>query len=232
MLGDTPYIQYGMQEDLKRLFYSEYDSALTVPGTLLPGYGIVPMGMVLAQVTEAASGRKNFFVPYTPVRPTAGYKVQTGAAFLLQDGAADKSVWVTMEDSYKFAVGDHLAVADNTNYSDQGTGAVDLGAITAIDRSTYPHKALVTVTNNVTTNFTVARGAWVWIQTKTAAPFTAAKSILVGGTDTGEGEYAKGGNGVQLLSNALLYTAGVIGLDSDVKTALSVAENGRFLVVK
>jgi len=231
-LGDTPYVDYGMQQDLRRLFYSEYDRAMTKAISLPAGYGIVPMGTVIAAVSEAAGGRAELYVPYVKERPILGDAEAFGAAYLLEDGAADENIVVTMEDSYKFAVGDHLAIADNTNYASAGTSAKDLGAIVSIDRTTYPHKAVIVVTNTVTTNYTVARGAWVYIQTTTATPFTKAAGILVGGVDTGTGVGSKGGMGVMLLSNAMLYVAMVRNYNSDVATDLGTVTDGRFLIVK
>ena len=220
-MGDTPYFDRGWDEDLKRLFYTDPQHAHTHPITLLPGFGIVKQGTAIAQVHTAVGNRAGCFVPYVPKQPDPAGLGNAGAAYLLQDGAANKEVWVKAEDSWKFAVGDRLAVADTTNYSGQGTGAVDLGAVTAIDRDTYPHKHLVTVTNNVTTNFLVSRNAWVYHVTSVAdASFTSAIGILQGGTDTGLAEDAKGGNGVNVIGNCMLYHGLLTNVDSDVVTAL------------
>jgi len=232
VFGDTPHILRGVQHDLRRLFYSEPENALTMQISLPPGYGIVPMGTILGQITEATSPRQGMFAPYTKERPVAGDDSAIGAASLLLDGAADKLVYVTMEDSYKFLVGDHLAIADNTNYASIAAAAKDLGAITDIDRSTYPHKAVITVTNDVSTGYTVARGARVWIQTNATAPFTKAAGILIGGVETGTGEKAQGGMGVIVLSNAMLYKGSLNLYDSEAKTDLGNSEYGQYVILK
>jgi hypothetical protein len=230
--GDTPYIVRGMETDAKRIFKSKFDLALRNDITMVPGYGIIPQGTVIAAVLDGT--RKNSYVPYVPQQPPAsggGYE-PLGAAFLLQDGAADTNVYVTIEDSYKFAVGDVLVCADRTNYAGEGAGATDLGAVTAIDRESYPNKALITVTNNVTTAHTVALMSWVYIKTGATTPFVTAKGILQGGVDTGTGPNAKGGLGNIILSNCLLYTDMLLNLTSEAKTDIGAASHGKYTLLK
>jgi hypothetical protein len=226
--GDTPYVVRGTEIDPKRIFKSKFDLALRNDITMVAGYGIVPQGAVIA--TVLAGTRKNSYVPYVPVTPVAGGDLAAiGAAYLMVDGAASTAVHILMDDSYKFAVGDELAVADSDT---NGASAVNLGAITAIDRTTYSYKAVLTVTNNVTTDFTVANSAWVYIKTKATAPFTQAKGILESGTDTGEGVNAKGGQRNIILSNAMLYTDMLINLTSEAKTDLGTVDHGKYTLLK
>ena len=125
-----------------------------------------------------------------------------------------------------------LVTITNTGTADLDVSSIDLGAITAIDRTTYSHIALITVTNNVTTAITVANGGCVWIQTVTAAPFTYAKGILAGGVDTGEGENSKGGAGNLVLGNAVLYKGALYGYDDEAATDLGNVEDGNLIYLK
>nr|BDD45816.1 hypothetical protein 15 [bacterium] len=227
VMGDTPHILRGGQTDYKRLFFSDQNIAMIKPITIPAGFGTIPAGAVMAKISESTN-RAGRYVPYTPEAPSLALNTARGAAYLTTDGAASTSVYVTMADSYKFAVGDHLAVADANSYN---ASAVDLGAITAIDRTTYEHIALITVTNQVTTAFTVAQGAWVWIQSKTTAPYVQAVGILAGAVETGTGENAQGGHGALILGNAMLYKDLLENYDSEALTDLGGTEDGEFLIL-
>ena len=227
MHGETPYIVRAGQEDYKRLFYSDPEIAMKLPITIPGGFGIIKAGTVMAKVSESTS-RLGYYVPYTPETPAAGLTTYPGIAYLVTDGAASTSVYVTMADSYKFAVGDHLGASDANTAAASG---IDLGAITAIDRTTNSHMALITVTNNVTTAITVAQGGCVWHQSTTSAPFTLAKGILLGSVDTGTGEDCKGALGTLVKKNAILYKGLLAGYDSDALTDLGGAEDGQFLIL-
>ena len=227
MHGETPYIVRAGQEDYKRLFYSDPEIASKIPITIPGGFGIIKAGTIMAKVSESTS-RLGYAVPYTPEGISVGLTTYPGLSYLVTDGATSTSVYVTMADSYKFAVGDHLAASDTNT---DGASAIDLGAITAIDRSTYPHMALITVTNNVTTAITVAQGGAVWHQTTTSAPFTYATGILLGSVDTGSGANCKGALGTLVKKNAILYKGLLTGYDSEALTDLGGAEDGQFLII-
>ena len=64
---------------------------------------------------------------------------------------------VSIEDSYMFAVGDHLAAVDSD------ASPIDLEAVISIDITTYSNKAIITATNNVTTNITLAAAGMILI---------------------------------------------------------------------
>jgi hypothetical protein len=231
MYGSQPYgtVLTGAT-DLRPLFKSPPDQArmkdISIPG----GYGVIPAGTVMGIITESTS-REGQYVPYVcnDNGISAGLTTYPGLAYLTQDGEANTYAYVTMDDSYKFAVGDHLAAADSDT---DGESAINLGAITAIDRTTYSHIAKITVTYNVTTDITVANGGCVFIQTKTAAPFVEAKGVLAGAVDTGEGENAKGGQGNLVYGNAELYEGALYGWDAEVLTDLSATDMGNFIYLK
>lgn len=231
MYGSQPYgvVRTG-QTDIRALFKSRPEDSFIKDISIPAGYRVIPAGTVMGIITESTN-RKGMYVPYVCADNGISTALTTypGLAYLTQDGAANAYAYVTMADSYKFAVGDHLAAADSDT---DGASTIDLGAITAIDRTTYSHIAKITVTNNVTTGITVANGGCVFIQTKTAAPFVQAQGILAGAVDTGEGENAKGGQGNLVLGNAVLYKGALYGYDDEVKTDLGNVEDGNLIYLK
>jgi len=226
-LGDTPYIYKGSTEDLKRLFYSDPNRAFAKPITIPAGYGVVKAGSIMGVITEAAAARLGMYVPYVPFDSTgmaAALDNVPGLAYLVSAPSSGSEALVTMDDSYKFLVGDHLTSSDD----DQGN--VDLGAITAIDRTTYAHMAAITVTNSFDSE-TLAKGAAITIQSATASPYVAAAGVLKGSVDTGEGENAKGGQGVLVIKNAMLYKDSLYNYNADVLTDLSGTVDGKYLII-
>lgn len=226
-LSDTPQQYRGYQEDPKRIWYSDPNIALTREVTIPAGYGFLPGGTILGEISESTN-RAGQYVPYAQEDPSADTDNFFGA-YLLADGLASGVCEVTLGESYKFAVGDHLVAMDGNT---KGGSAIDLGAVVSIDRTTYPNKAIVTVTNNVTTAITVDQSGAIAIQTTTSAPFTKALGMLLGGVDTGIGEHAKGAQGVIVLSNAMAYKGVIKNYDAEAKTDLGNIETGQFIVLK
>lgn len=230
-LGDTPHIYRGGQEDLKRLFYSDPNKALAKPITIPGGYGSIRGGTLMGIITESTN-RKNYYVPYV-FADTVGLIAALaaddarGLAYLVADqGGASADAYVTMDDSYKFAVGDHVQAQDS-DYATQ----TDCGAITAIDRTTYSHMAKITVTNTIGV-LQVSKGASISIQTTTASPYVKAVGILKAGVNTGTGENAQGGQGVLVLKNAMLLRNSLYCYNADALTDLSgAAEDGKYLIM-
>lgn len=231
MYGSQPYgvVRTG-PTDLRSIFKSRPEDAFIKDISIPGGYGVIPAGAVMGIITESTS-RKGMYVPYVCADNgiSAALTTYPGLAYLTTDGAANAYAYVVMADSYKFAVGDHLGVADSDT---DGASTIDLGAITAIDRTTYSHIALITATNNVTTEITVANGGCIFIQTKTTAPYVEAKGILAGAVDTGTGENAKGGQGNLVLGNAVLYKGRLYGYDTEVYTDLGCVEDGQYVYLK
>ncbi|MHA2136322.1 MAG: hypothetical protein ACW99J_20885, partial [Candidatus Thorarchaeota archaeon] len=125
---DIASIIRGGQKDYKRLFYSEPDRALTKEVTLQAGYGLAK--------NLSAAGNVNKYVPLMPgiaanLPDAANPDHQLAAAFLTADVSSGSDLQVTMQDSYKFAVGDDVILFDETTYA---ASSENLGAITAIDR--------------------------------------------------------------------------------------------------
>lgn len=220
MQGDTPNILYGPgQKDYRRLFYSDEAVVLMVPITLTPGYGILPAGTALAKNnSNLTTGSKGKYMPYSPAAIT-GTEIANGRAYLVQPTVnGSPLLYVKMDDSYKFKVGDDIMVIDDT------TSGENLGAITAIDRTSYTHMAKITATTNAgSTPFTVARFAFV-----AAEGYDTCVGILGKSVDTGTGEHAAGANGSLLLKNYVLYTTGLINVDSAAVADLSLTAIGQY----
>ena len=224
MLGNTPFINRGGQVDPSKLFYSKQELAFTKGIAIPGGFGLIKSGSIMAKITES-TGRLGQYVPYSPEDPVAALADCPGLAYIVADGTAAGICYVTMADSYKFAVGDHLGAGDSDG------SQVDLGAVSAIDRTTNSHMAKLTFANDITTGITVANGGAVWIQSATASPFVKAVGVLYASVETGEGENAKGGQGVLILSNAMLYKDLLYNYDSEVLTDLGASVDGRYLIL-
>ena len=228
-MSDIPYMQYGVQDDYRIMFYSEHLAALTRPITLAPGYGVLKMGTALAANASAGTaGNKGKLVPYNPTTFT-GQEDHPGRAYLVAEGTnATYVVNVTIADSYKFKVGDDLIINYDT------TADENLGAITAIDRTTYSSYAVITFTTAIGgTAFTTARFACVFVEAGGASNnYSDCAGLLLKSVDTGTGVNAKGAIGELLLSNAVLYEGMLTNVDAAAKTGLSASSSGEFLLIK
>lgn len=230
MYGDTPHIVRGGQQDYKRLYYSNPDQALKKDVALAAGFGVVPAGCGLAKITGAGPN-KGKYVPYNPTVPSSAVK-NTGRAYIVSDQGNSTSVYVTMDDSYKFAVGDQVYMGDaNTTTS----SAEDLGVITAIDRTTYSHMAVITVTTAASgATFTVAQSAYICHKAgaDNSNTWSDCAGILEVAVDTGTGENAKGGVGTMIISNAVLYYGLLTNVDAALIADLSAVTDGQYFIMK
>jgi hypothetical protein len=219
--SDTPGIKYGIgKPDYRALFYSNPEAAIRLPVTISKGWGVLPEGSALS-INASADGNVSKYLPYDPVASITGKEVAPGRAYLIQDGAASTAAYVTLADSYKFAVGDDVFAIDSD------ASAVDCGAITAIDRTTYPTMAVITVTNNVTTGITVAKFGYLFTEGGAVC-----KGILESAVDTGVGEDAADANASMVISNATFYTGCLRNIDAAGITDLSGTTVGQFTYIK
>jgi hypothetical protein len=224
---DAPGVIHGVQDDYKRLFYSDPIAALRIPITLQAGYGLLKMGTVLA-VNKSAAGNVAKYVPYNPTTFT-GAETHPGRAYLVANsGTTDKFVYVTIDDSYKFAVGDDLIINDDT------TTAENLGAITAIDRTSETQRAKITATTAIGgTAFTTARKAYVCVEAgDNSNNYSDAVGILEMSLDTGLGKNCVGAHGSLIWGNCVLYEGMLTLLDSAAKTDLSSTSKGQYLMIR
>ena len=228
---DIPNVIHGIAQDYKKLYYSDRNIALTLEKTLQAGYGLLEAGTIMAENLSAGGGDGKL-VPYNPTAFT-GTEVHPGRAYLVANvtGASGhvQDVYMTLEDSYKFEVGDDLII------NDDDTAAENLGAITAIDRTTYSHMAKITPTAEVgnSVTFLTANFAYVCVEAGISANnYSDAVAILDKAVDTGTGALAKGAFGVIVVSNAILYTGLLVNTDAAAKVDLSYSEVGRFTILK
>lgn len=225
--GDIPYVVRGQQTDYRRLLYNEFDHVLSIPVTLQAGYGTLKQGTAMAENLSAA-GNDGKYVPYCPTTFTGAEAYDPGRAYLVADvGSGESTCEVTMDDSYKFAVGDDLIG------NSSGQGAENLGAITAIDRTTYSNRAVITFTTPSTEGFVTSNYGHVLVEAGTSGNnYSDCVGILAAAAETGIGANAKGGQGILILSNAVMYTGMIWNLDAAAKTDISSTERGRFTYIK
>lgn len=226
--GDIPHVLHGVQKDYKRLYYSEHLAALRVPVTIMAGYGELEQGTVLSKnLSAAAAGGPGKLLPYAPT--TFPASIEPARAYLVTNsGTTDKFVYVNMEDSYKFIVGCDVIINDDT------TTAENLGAVTAIDRTSETHRAKITFTTAIGgTAFTAARKAYLMIEAGISANnFSDAVGILEKTVDTGVGVNAKGAAATLILGNCVLYTGGLTNLDAAAITDLSSVTFGQYTYIR
>jgi len=222
--GDTPYVLLGTQKDYKRLIYrpTDLEDILTLPITISAGFGVLPAGTVLAK-NNSGVGKGNYMkmIPYDPHATVTGAEVAPTRAYLLQEGAANAYAYVTLADSYKFKVGDSLYGVDSD------VTPVDLGYVVTIDRTTYSHMALITVTSNLTTALNIAKFAYLYIKGAETAI-----GVLDISVDTGIGEHAQGANAGMIISNVVFYTGALINMDSNARTDVTASQFGQFTYMK
>lgn len=206
----------------KPLFHSVRDIALILDKSVKAGYGVLPIGTVMAVNTNDSK-----LVPYP--MSTAASDEGNAKAYLAADGVDTEAiVYTTVPASYKFEVGDSLIIDAD------GQTPQDLGAITAIDRTDASGtRAKITATDAISgAVFTMASSANVYLKSATSAPFAEAKYILDKDIDTGEGENAEGAITSVVVNNAILYETTLVGYDDAAATDLGTTEDGRFVILK
>jgi hypothetical protein len=208
----------------KALFHSVRDIALIYDKTIRPGFGVLRAGTVMTQLYGGTE-----LVPYPTTTRTT---ITPSRTYVVSDVAAQATTLrVLIADSYRFAVGDTIILCNNS-----ASGVFeDLGAITAIDRTTYPNFAVITPTTavaNVSTH-TVANSTNIYHKGAVGTPFIAASYILDKDVDTGEGAGSLGGLTSVVVSNAILNYGSLVNIDAGAITNLSaVNDSNRFLILK
>jgi len=186
----------------------------------------VRAGTTLARNISAGGGL-NLLVPYNPtIFPVS---IDIGRAYLITDsGALATTLYVTLEDSYKFMVGDDIIINDNS------TAAENLGAITAIDRTTDSFRAAITVTIAVgATSFTTARRAHISVEAGNSSNnYSDCVGILEKTVNTGTGEKSKGAVSTLILGNCVLYEGLLTNLDAAAIVDLGVSTFGQYVYIR
>lgn len=214
--GSIPQMNTGaMTRGQGRLFYSKRDIALIREGVYQAGFGYLPPGQIMAK--NAVTGK---LVPYVP--DTVVFGTTKGVARAIADVANGAAiVYVTQEDSYKFAIGDSLILAQDATF-------LDGGAITAIDRDTDNWRAKITFTNaTAVATYTMANNTHCYPKAGTAGKFSKAFCICDMGVDTGygadddAGTIPQGGLGSFVLKNATLYKMSLVDFDDQALADLA-----------
>jgi hypothetical protein len=210
---------------IKPLFHSVRDIALILDKTVQGGYGYLKSGTVMAINLSTDGGHGNL-VPYVPLSGDVvlGKDSAIGVAPVVLNSITDH-IYVSLEDSYKFVVGDYL-YADN----DSDEGPISGGIISAIDRTTSTLYADITVASLTATNVTVAKKAYVYIYAGASGNNVAAY-ILDKDIDTGVGVEALGALTSVVVSNCVLYENSLINMTAAAIAALGVVD-GRFFIMK
>jgi len=204
----------------KALFHSLREIALIDDKTIKPGFGVVYSGTVMATTTADSE-----LVPYVPDAVAVG---DQGRAFATTDVALSTAVMrILLADSYRFAIGDTVVIADNV------PTYVDGGAITAIDRTTYAGQAEITFTNVIgAAAMTVADQVHMYHKAGAAGKLCTASVICDQDVFTGETLSAMGANTSVVISNAILYTAALVGYDATAATNLGAIADGNHVILK
>lgn len=205
----------------KALFHSVRDIALIKDKTVQAGYGALKSGTIMANNSITGD-----LVPFTPVTAAEG---QMSRAYLVANFVSTQDVcYVTIADSYKFAVGDSIVFANVTPVVD-ATGLL----ITAIDRDTEPQRAKITFAVAITsTVFTTALAANVYVKAGAATHFSDATYVLDQDIFTGTDEDAVGANTSVVISNAILYTGALINCDAAAISDLGMIVDGFHTILK
>lgn len=231
MPQDIPGIIRGTQDDYRALYYSEPMAALKVPVTLQAGYGLLKLGTALSMNKSAlTTGGRDLLLPYNPTTFTgSASENHPGRAYIVANtGTTDTFVYVNNDDGYKFQVGDDLIINDDT------TAAENLGAITAIDRTSEGHRTKITFTTAIGgTAFTTARLAHVFAEAGISANnYSDCVGILEKSVDCGTGINAKGAVATLILGNCVLYEGLLTNVDAAAKTDISAASFGQYMYIR
>lgn len=206
----------GMVPGVKALFHSPREIALIKDKTIKPGFGVVKAGTVMA--VDTLSG------DLVPCANTLVTQADAGRVYLAGSVTAAAIVLVPLAQSYRFAVGDVVVIGDNV------PAYTDGGAITAIDRETYPGLAEITFTNNATA--TMANEANIYHKAGAAGKYSDAVWINDQDVFTGDDAQAAGANTSVVISNAVLYLNALIGYDAAAATALGGVTDGAHVILK
>jgi len=229
MPGNMPYVYHGPEvAGQKALYFSKPEYAHLTPGKeIAAGYGVLQAGTVLAENLSAA-GNVGKLVPYVI---TDHLVDAVGRCYVLADVAnAATTLRVAMEDSYRFVVGDDLIIVSNSG----GSPAYNnLGAITAIDRTTSSVWATITFTTALSgATFTIANKTAVYVETGASGKYSTAKYVLDQAVDTGVGSTANGALSSVILGNAVLNKGALVSYDTAAKSDLSAVEDGNYVYIK
>lgn len=213
---------------IRPLFHSVRDIALIIDKTVQGGYGYLKAGTVMAiNLSTGGGGGYGKLIPYVPLSEDVvlGKESAIGVAPVVLNSITDH-VYVSLEDAYKFEVGDFL-YCDNAD----GDGPISGGVISSIDVTTSTIYADITVASLTAANVTVAKKAYAYVMGGADGNNVAAY-ILDKDIDTGVGKNALGALTSVVVSNCVLYKNSLINLTDEAVTALGGKIDGRFFIMK
>jgi len=208
MKNEAPGLDRGAYSPgIPPLFHSRREIALIKDKSFKAGFGYVKAGQIVGVTLD------DFVVPYGVTVP------------LVANAANASSVVVVSEaDAARFAVGDTLAVSEDSTVD-------DLGAVISI--VVAGGQATITVDGTVgSADFTTANNAAVFHKTSATTPFVAAGCILDKDINTGTEAGLSEVPVSVVFGNCMLYKVFVTGIDAAALTALNAIEDGRHLIVK
>lgn len=226
--SSTPQMnRYAEIPGIKAIFHSVREIALILDKTISAGYGYLKAGTVMAtNISTGGAGGYGKLVPFVPLSGDVvlGEVSAIGVSPVVLDSIANH-IYVSLQDSYKYAVGDFLW-ADN----DSDEGPISGGVISVIDRTTSTIYADITVAALTETNVTVAKKSYVYTMAG-AGGNNEATYVLDQDIDTGVGSEALGALSSVVVSNCILYKNSMINLTDEAIADLGVVD-GRFFIMK
>lgn len=220
--GDIPRVINGSEAGYKEIFaYGSGKEAIVIPNvTLMAGFGVLEAGQALA-LNGSSAGNYGKVMPYDPTATADGATIAPARINLVQNGADTAYAYTVLNDAYKVAIGDYLYALDSN------TTAQDLGAITAIDTTTYTHMAKLTLTSSLPS--TILTSTYGYLVVK---GYDACVGILARTVDTGTGSSAAGAVADMIIGHAVLYTGMLINVDSAARTDLSASTFGQYTYLR
>lgn len=221
--------RYPETPGIRALFHSIREIALILDKEVQAGYGYLKAGTVMA-INTSVGGGSGKLVPYVPLsngtgQVSLGTISALGGVPVVRDSITDH-IYVSLDDSYKFVVGDYL-YADN----DSDDGPVSGGIISAIDRTTSTLYADITVASLDAANVTMVKKSYVYAAAGAGGNNVAAY-ILDKDIDTGVGADAIGALTSVVVSNCILYKNALYNLTAEAIASLGGVVDGRYFIMK
>ena len=210
------------------IYHSDPQFALVLGKNLAAGFGVLLAGTVMA-VNTSAAGNVTKLVPYVKT-PTAAAQDDKAKAYVVADVAnTGTTVKVSLDDSYRFVVGDDLMICAYSSGAVYHNG----GAITAIDRTSTPGVATITFTTAVAVaTLTIANAAAVYPEAGTTGKYCKAKYVLDQDVDTGVGAGCVDALSSVVIHNAILKKELLTNYDSAAETDLGSVTDAGFVILK
>ena len=220
--GYTPQINRGGYTSLreKRLFKSQREAGLFLEKMVRGGYGEIPAGTILAEMTAAPYD----LVPYVPDVIAATDK---GRIMLVTDNITATTFKIWKEDMAKLKAADVVVMTDTDGTYEEAT--VSTVALDADGRLATVTLSAATVTVG---GFTVAKSANCYQKAGSAGKRSTAKYMLDQDVFTGEIDNPNGAQTSVFISNGIVYKEALVNLDATAATSLGAVVDGNLVIFK